>query len=483
MKNVSILSVFVLLWAGIFILSAPIALSSDTWEEIPEIEWGKVTESEWAVANDPSYNEFGAVVLFDEGMAVAEWRGLETERHIRILILTEEGVRSASHVRIEYERHDEFHSLKAQVIRRDGSIEKLDKKAVQKHDKGFVYAREWDFPDVNPGNIVEYSYKIWHKRGVDPGCAEWYFLAGQTIGSNPEAPSESEIEFIDNIWQGISVLPSWCFDHQWPSLRSRFGVKIGSEHDYTFYTTGIPTDCVQPQYRRGSGIIDRVYKYYQWILRDVPPTITDSEEVIDLNRRWAVHFQVFNFPGYGENRLLKGTFTDRYWQELGKSFQGFLNDYSSRSRKMRKLVKDLVSGLTDPQARAEALYAWVATNVKSDVSERYLQPRHPKVTKVFNKKTATPCEVNLLLIEMLRMANLKAWPVLISTREHVSFQNSGQFNHIIILLELEHNNEYVYLDASCEDCLFATLPALCQIEEGLLVDYDSSRLVRVVPGR
>jgi len=70
--------------------------------------------------------------------------------------------------------------------------------------------------------------------------------------------------------------------------------------------------------------------------------------------------------------------------------------------------------------------------------------------------------------------------VLVSTREHVDFRNSGQFNHVITIVELAENEQYAFLDASCADCDFAVLPPLCQVDEGLLVNYDSSRVVHVV---
>lgn len=466
-----------LLSLAITILIATTALGAEDWTKTP---WGVVPATEWAVADDPTYGEHDAVVLFDEGKAIVERRGLETERHIRILALTDRGAKEASQIKVEFQRRDKIHHIEAQVIRRDGSVVELNKKSIQKIEEGYTYSREWEFTDVKPGDIVEYSYKIQHKRGIDAQSAEYYFMMSQMTGSNPEASSEADIEFDDNIAASNIVMPSWYFDHAYPSLRSHLVVKLGGEVDYTFYTTGIPSASVQPQYRRGSGIIDRVYKYYQWDLHDVPAADLDGDEVIDLNIRCAVHFQVFSSQGFGENRIIKGSYTNKHWEHTGRSFQGFIKKYSARSRSMKKIVKKVRAEIPDPRSQAEALYTWVVDNIECDASEKYLRPLHKKMTRAFNKKTAAPCEANLLLTELLTMAKIAAWPVLISTKDHVDFRNSGQFNHIIILTEIAANEKYVFLDASCKDCGFGSIPRLCQVKEGLLIDYDDSRVIEVV---
>ncbi len=469
-----------LLMVAIIGLFAGTALGSEGWNEIPKPLWGLVSNQEWSVADDPQYSELDAVVLFDEGKALVERRGLETERHIRILTLTDRGAQEASRIKVEFQRRDKIHHIEAQVIRRDGSVVELNKKSIQKIEEGYTYSREWKFTNVEPGDIIEYSYKIQHERGIDAQSAEYYFMMSQMTGSNPEASSEVDIKFDDNIAASNIVLPSWYFDHAYPSLRSHLVVKLGGEVDYTFYTTGVPSASVQPQYRRGSGIIDRVYKYYQWDLHDVPAVDLDGKEVIDLNIRCAVHFQVFSSQGFGENRIVKGTYTNKHWEHTGRSFQGFIKKYSARSRSMRKIVKKVRAETPDPQSQAKALYARVVDNIESDADERYLRPLHKKMTTAFKKKTAAPCEANMLLTELLVMAKITAWPVLISTRDHVDFRNSGQFNHIIILMEIAANEEYVFLDASCKDCSFGSIPTLCLVKEGLLVDHDNSRVIGVV---
>jgi hypothetical protein len=83
---------------------------------------------------------------------------------------------------------------------------------------------------------------------------------------------------------------------------------------------------------------------------------------------------------------------------------------------------------------------------------------------------------------MLKLAGVKAWPVLVSTRSHGQVPPDvfriDKFNHLLVFAEVEQGG--IYLDASSAYCRYGMLPAQCRTDCGLLIDSDKSTLVKVM---
>jgi hypothetical protein len=81
------------------------------------------------------------------------------------------------------------------------------------------------------------------------------------------------------------------------------------------------------------------------------------------------------------------------------------------------------------------------------------------VKKAYNEKVGNVAEINLMLTAMLRYAEIKANPVLVSTRSNgiAIYPNRTAYNYVISAIELE-NNQYVLLDATSKNALPNILP-------------------------
>ncbi len=140
---------------------------------------------------------------------------------------------------------------------------------------------------------------------------------------------------------------------------------------------------------------------------------------------------------------------------------------------MRKKVKSLISDAENSRARVEAIFRFVSGDYLVDSTGYVMRPRHSTMRNLYKKKIGMPFELILLLVEMLRASGLDAWPVLIATRDRLSFRLSGKFNHMLTLVDIDGAG--VFLDASAKGCEPGFLPPLCLPGEGVLVDYDSSK--------
>ena len=94
-------------------------------------------------------------------------------------------------------------------------------------------------------------------------------------------------------------------------------------------------------------------------------------------------------------------------------------------------------------------------------------------------KTGNTGDLNLMLINMLRSENLKAYPILISTVGNgfvnLTFPNVGNFNYVIAAVEI-NKNVYLY-DATSKQSKEGILPSRVWNSNGLLLRDDKAEVI------
>lgn len=443
-------------------------------------EWGVVESHEWQMTPPDKYLSSGAVIIFDNGLAITERRGLSLERHVRSILLSEVGLDLIGTITIECYDYDFLSKLKAQVLSPDGTIRKLSKDAFTKQIIGSKRRTTITFPDLKPGDIIEYAYKIDYYGGYDKLGAEKYFLFSQEKRYQAYKARErlATVTWDDETLKQVTNLPTWYFDNPVYTFSSKFAAKIGAEIDYLFFTTNLPPDRVSPTVETIYIITAPVYKLHSWYMENVPPFVPDTAEIVEAEaQRSAVHFRLFSTRG--ENRIIAGAYTDQHWQYVGESFQGYVIDYVKTSKSLRKKARSLTADQETELAKLEALYDYIAAEFTVDPSGYDMRPHNQTLKQLYKKKIGKPFELNLLLVEMLKIAGLKAAPILISTREKISFRKSGQFNHMITRVEI--GGQDMLVDVSSTECPLGLLPKMSMVTEGVGIDYDNSKPCRIVP--
>jgi len=441
-------------------------------------EWGKISESEWTIQSPADYPNTGAVVIFDHGLSKTELRGLEFKRHVRIKVFNSSDIDNIKDVMIEYYDYDNLFDLKALIHHLDGTVTEMDKKEFKVLEVGSKRECHFSFDNVSDGDILEYNYKIDYYGGYDKLGPEKYFLFSQETRYQQYDARDvlTTYSFDDNDMQEVSNLPSWYFDHSVFCMESKYTAKIGADLDYSYFTVNIPEELTKPEMKRIKILTATVYKAHTWKMNNIPPIKLDTSGFFDEEfLRPVLNFKLFSTTG--TNEVYRTIFTDKHFQYLGQSFQGYLDEYFKKTKDMRKKTKKLISGLDNRRAKVEAIYNFVSKEYEVDSTGYVLRPRHNNMKNLYKKKIGMPFEVNLLLVQMLRIAGIKSWPVLISTRSKPSFRMTGQFNHMLTLVDIW--GEALYLDASAKNCPLGSLPPKCLSGEGVLVDYNSSKPILV----
>lgn len=160
-----------------------------------------------------------------------------------------------------------------------------------------------------------------------------------------------------------------------------------------------------------------------------------------------------NFPDDG----LKSFATD--WESVAKTIYNY-KDFGDELNYKSYFEKDLDPLLKQAASRDERIKL-IFNYVKSRMNwnEKNGYSCNVGVKKAYNEKVGNAAEINLMLTAMLRYAEIKANPVLVSTRSNgiALYPNRTAYNYVVAAVELD-NKEFILLDATTKNALPNILP-------------------------
>ncbi|HKH63625.1 MAG TPA: DUF3857 domain-containing protein [Flavitalea sp.] len=346
-----------------------------------------------------------AVVLLDE--AVSDYNdeyNLITNRHIRIKILKEKGLDNAD-ITIPYYRKDDIemvHNIEAMVIngQKDGSMQKkeLEKKFIYRKNVSENYGTvTFALPDVRVGSIIEYTY-------------------GSTL-------------------KHYGYLRDWYFQNDLPVVQSKYKLYIipGYEFTYRVYKSDYLNTEVKPDPQNGR---------ISFEMNNVPGL--DEEPYMD-SRQDYIQRVTFQLSGkYGGSTKKKYMTT---WDELTKEWLG-RSDFGAQLNKDLPGTTDFIAQVkTSPSSfeKMKQVFDYVRINTTWD--GYYSIVSSDGVKSVWNKKKGNSGELNLLLINLLRAADLEAYPMLISERSNgkvdTRYPFIDQFNSVYAAVFIDGKKYYL----------------------------------------
>jgi hypothetical protein len=377
-----------------------------------------------------------AVILLDKGLSYFnEDYNLITERRLRIKILKEKGI-SRANISIPYYSMSEFEYLKsidAVVIttESDGNIKitALDKKNIYTRQLNRLYSEvAFALPNVKVGSIIDYKYTSVMKSYS--GLERWNF--------------QSDIPIIKSAYE-LSPIPN-----------SEFRYSLYKKQDYPV--------VIEPDNAAG-----RIY----FEMNNVPGLREEVFSTSPRNYYQRVNFQISSYTSYQG----KKSFT-KDWEMLSREL---INEKSFGSQFKKDLSgTELIKGLPASMSQLEKMIA-IHNYVRSEIVWDRVYSRYSESVKtVLDKKKGNSGDINLLLVALLKSAGLKAFPILVSERNHgkvdtlISFLD--QFSKVLAYVEL--NGEHYLLDGTDRNTPYFLVPTDFLNTIGYVVDRDQSRFVK-----
>jgi hypothetical protein len=146
---------------------------------------------------------------------------------------------------------------------------------------------------------------------------------------------------------------------------------------------------------------------------------------------------------------------------------------------LKKTALELTKGLTDEVSKLKKIHEFISDKILWNGVEDYTASAPLKT--IFNKEKGNSADINLLLIGMLRAANIKADPVILSTRSNGSINQFSamiqQFNYVLAYVFADNN--YYLVDSTDPLRPFDVLPFDCLNDVGRLISNSDSKFIEL----
>jgi hypothetical protein len=411
-------------------LTTSLSLFAQKGGDVPG--FGKVEKADLELKTCDFDDKAEAVVLFDVGELYFDLTSMSSsmqfERHVRIKILKTKGKDQAdihlpyfSYRNIEY-----IKNLTAQTYNLDASgnivTTKVEKKLIyEKPIDKYRTEQVFTFPDVQAGSIIEYK---WLQVCTSFSLENWYFQQEIPVKySRYRVDFPSEIEVYAS---PLCVLP-------YESKKDSKGTRVIQ----TFSMKNIPA------------------------LRDEPYISCDK----DYLQRIDLRLQAINWPTYRQNMI-------KTWPQQIKTLMED-EDFGVQLKRNIPRTTDLdeqLKKLTDPYRKMVTIHEYVRKNMEWNGYKNIWALNGVKAA--WKDKKGTSGEINLILVNLLKDADLKAHAILVSTREHGAITSSvadvSQFDKVMAYVEI---GEKIYvLDATEKNTPSGLIPMDVMFSEGLVIE-------------
>jgi hypothetical protein len=301
--------------------------------------------------------------------------------YYRIKVFTEQG-KSHGDIEIPYNHSFSITDIKARTIQPDGTIIPFNGKVFEKvvvKGKGYeVRAKTFTFPDVRPGSILEYRFRInWDQRAL--------------------------------------LNTTWKLQKKLYISKAKLSLKpyLRGTH-YATYISMLAPGTKQPVTTKEAFVLT---------LENVPAF--EDEDFSLPEAQIVPHIDFFYRNENAKN-------ADEYWTNAGKTLHDAAEDFIGRRNGIRNAVSQIVAPTDDDETKLRKIYARVQQvrnlsyeSTKTAKEQERVTPKdNNNVEDVLKNGYGYRSDITRLFVALARAAGLEAGIVRISQRDSQIFQRA-----------------------------------------------------------
>jgi CRISPR/Cas system-associated exonuclease Cas4 (RecB family) len=439
-------------------------------------KFGKVSKEEILQKEHPTDPTANAAILYREIHTEFQYTNndgfyMVTDVFERVKIYNKEGFDWASKEVELYQgsssSKDEIIGLKAYTYYLDGNnkIEEVKLKndgVFEEKTTKYIHKVKFTMPDVREGCVIEYKYSI---KSPFISNIDEFRLQEIIPVENIEIRFASPEYFIFKTHQ-----KGWVPYQVDKNSRDRTIALANSRSEYDRY--GNMTSK--------GGARDLKFKedIYTINLTNVPAMKEESFAGNIDNYSTGLKFELsyVDFPG----STMKTYSTT--WEDVSKGIykvDSFGNELE-KDNYFEDDLNNLLSGVSNPEEKVAKIFSFVLHKMTWNRYTGYYT--NEGVKEAYKKGSGNVADINLMLIAMLRKANLNANPVLVSTKDNGMplFPTRNGFNYVIAAVEFPQGT--LLLDATSKDAEIGVLrPSIMNWQGRLILKDGSSSWVPLSP--
>ncbi len=425
-------------------------------------EFGKIDNKDLELKSCDFEPDANAMILFNKGDVYYDSNfNITAEYHKRVKIFNDNG-KDEANISLEYyggNRNEYITGLQAETINLVNGkpeITKIDKKAIftQTIDK-LRNSMVFSMPNVKPGSVIEYKYTL-HIASIS-SFPSWEFQ--QKI---PVRYSELDTNIPDLLYFRVINHVNLPF--------------VLSKHSSMARTLGSGSSLLSYSEERDQRALSNIPS-----LRNEPFMSSYADNVEGLQ---------FSLTSIKSSYGFSQSFSDT-WAKVG----GILADDEDFGGQLkRKLTNEevIISKAKTLKTDDEKI-AYVFNEVKKAMKWNGVDRWYTNdgTYRAWEKKTGNSAEINLILYHLISQSGVKAYPMVVSTREHgsIDYYNTSlkQFNRAVVYIPIDSVKEYI-LDATSKYSLYNEIPENLLNSHGLYIDkpnnqYDMISIEKAAPVR
>lgn len=172
----------------------------------------------------------------------------------------------------------------------------------------------------------------------------------------------------------------------------------------------------------------------------------------------------------------------RSWDAVYEWYKALAKERYAADEAIEKTVRAITANLEAPSDKVQALYHFVTSKIRYvgiELGQGAYQPS--PACQVFQMRYGDCKDKTTLLISMLNLVGIKAFPVLLNPtpyeRVDIEIPSLGQFSHVITAVPRDDGTHH-WLDATSE-CSYGDLPASDQGRKGFVIGEVQGEFVDI----
>ncbi len=379
-----------------------------------------------------------AVVVQDQRtVEVRDQDEVKFHRHCKIVVFNDRGKKYGS-ISVHESKFVHCKDIKANIQTLDGKIlRKLKDKEINE-------------TDASPGYVLYSDDKY-----------RWCELA------YPHYPYVIEYEYeteADNVFFWPDYYPQWDI----PVLNSSYTLTIRDDIPYRMHNRGIE---VEPAVS-----VEKDQKVLTWSLTGVKPIADEKQMPPESDIEMSLQFvpETFEFEGHAGNFLS--------WDGMAAWYKSMTAGYYALDPAVVQKVLDLVLDAASDREKVQRLYKFLQDNTRYVAIELGLSSWQPQSAQsVYDNRYGDCKDLTTLMVAMLRVAGIQAYPALTPTRDGGMLLKefpSNQFNHCIAFVPLPADT--MWLECTADYLAAGDVPSVVEGASVLVID-DTHGMVVTVP--
>ncbi|MGQ2983363.1 DUF3857 domain-containing protein [Flavobacterium sp.] len=407
-----------------------------------EYRLGKVSRAELEQRSHPADTSAPAAILYKKGhtyfvLDLDGYWSMITEVEYRIKIYKKDGYKYATDKLTYYTGGKTVKASYSDAYTYnlvDGKIERTKLKGdgeFRENIEDNYRQRIITMPNVKEGSVIEYKYTI-----TTP-----YF----------------------------TVFSDWLFQHEIPVNHVSYEVAIPVYFNYNRFLSGyVKVDQSEGKVRLGAG--GRFNESVTTFTAKDVKAIKDEGYVNNIRNYTSILMHELastHFPsGKEEYATDWGSVTKRIYDDMDFGKELEYNSY------FRADLSEITAGITSVTDKTAAIFKYVQNRMNWNGETSYYCEKGVK--KAYEDKVGNSAEINLMLVAMLREAQVPAHPILVSTRSNgvALFPNRAAYNYVVA--GVEDGKNIVLLDATSKNTTPGILPVRALNWEGRMIRNDGS---------